>query len=501
MTAPTLWPFQAAALDRLAASFAAGRRSPLLVAPTGSGKTVMAAELIRREREAGHRCLFLAPRRELVDQTTHKLAALGVGHGVILAGDRRTNLYAPVQVASVDTLLSRMVRRSRLTLPPFELVIVDEAHLGVTRARAALLAQWPDARRVGMTATPARRDGRALGIFYDDLIEAATPAALVASGHLVPARYFTVSTPDLSRVRVVAGEFNAKDLDHAVNRAELIGDVVQHWLGHAAERRSVVFATSVAHSVALAAQFRQHGVAAEHVDAGTPHGERADTFDRFRCGATQVLTNCFLASYGFDLPALDCIVLARPTRSTALYLQMLGRGLRTAAEKADCLVLDHAGNVHRHGFATDDRLWTLDGERALAEPAAAVRGLRDGGKILTCPDCKCSFTGSRECPECGYYFAPKGRMVHTLDGELVEVGAHLDGDQQGRLTFYLELRGVASERGYRGGWCAHKYRERHGAFPPWTWNELPAATPTIETRRWLTSRVIAWRRAREATSA
>jgi len=492
-----LWPFQAAALDRLTASFAAGKRAPLLVAPTGSGKTVMAAELIRRAVARGERCMFLAPRRELVHQTCDKLGALGVAHGVLLAGDSRQDTYARVQVASVDTLLSRMVRRRRLTLPPFEWLLIDEAHLGVTRARAALLDHWPDARRVGMTATPARRDGRALGVFYDDLIEAATPAALVASGHLVPARYFSVSEPDLSRVRTVAGEYHAKDLDHAVNRAELIGDVVAHWLAHAPLRRSVVFATSIAHSVALATEFRAHGVAAEHVDASTPQDERAATFDRFRAGGTQVLTNCFLASYGFDLPELACVVMARPTKSLTLYLQMLGRGLRRAEGKADCLVLDHAGNVHRHGFATDDRAWTLAGDFALVPPEKRT-GERGEGRNLTCPECRCVFTGSRTCPECGYYFAPRGRIVETLDGELVEIGAALEGGEQERLAFYLELRGYAAERGYRPGWAANKYRERHGAFPPWGWNDAPAATPTIETRRWIKSRFIAWRRAQDA---
>ncbi|GMW05422.1 MAG: hypothetical protein AMXMBFR8_02190 [Nevskiales bacterium] len=495
----TLRPYQTAALDRLAAAFAAGHRSPLLVAPTGSGKTVIAAELIRREVSEGRRALFLAPRRELVHQTCDKLDALGVGYGVLLAGDGRVNHYAAVQIASVDTLLSRVVRRRRLTLPPFDLVLVDEAHLGITAARSALLAHWPDARRIGLTATPTRKDGRALGLLYDALLEVATPAELTAAGHLVPARCFSVSEPDLERVHVRAGDYVPSELDRVMNRPALLGDVVGHWLEHAGDRRTVVFATSIQHSVALASEFTRRGVAAEHVDASTPAADRAAIFQRFRTGGCQVLSNCFLASYGFDLPELGCVVMARPTRSLMLYLQMLGRGLRPADGKRDCLVLDHAGNVHRHGFATDERLWTLDGDLALVEPERAdARSEPFEAKQLTCPDCQCVFTGSRTCPECGYYFAPRGRRIETLDGELVEIGAHASEETRDRMQFFLELRGFATEKDFKPGWAAHKFRECYSEFPPWGWNDLPAAVPSITTRRWIQSRYIAWRKSREA---
>ena len=496
--APVLRPYQAGALDRLDAALAAGSRSPLVVAPTGSGKTILAAEIIRRR---GGNCLFLAPRRELVHQTCHKLDDVGVPYGVLLAGDDRTNLYRPVQVASIDTVFARAVRRDRIVLPDFDLIVVDEAHLSITERRLALLDRWPAALRIGLTATPIRKDGRALGMIYDELLEVATPAELTAQGYLVPARYFSVSEPDLSRVTTVQGDYHQGQLAEAMNQARLVGDIVAHWLGHAAARRTVVFASSIEHSVALAAEFREHGVAAEHVDAGTPQSERDALFDRFRSGETQVLTNCFLASYGFDLPELDCIVLARPTKSLMLYLQMLGRGLRPAEGKADCLVLDHAGNVHRHGFAVDERCWTLDGRRSLDAHEARQNATREEEKTLTCPDCTCVFTGSRTCPDCGYYFAPKGREVRTLEGELVEIGQSLDRDQLGELEFYLELRAIAVERGYKPGFAAHKFKERFERFPPFAWNDYPAVIPSQATRRWFKSRQIAYAKSRERASA
>lgn len=492
-----LRPYQQRAVEQLDT---AGSRGPLLVAPTGSGKTVIACALLGRAVDRGQRCLFVAPRRELIAQCSRHLTQAQVSHGLLLAGsEAQQNLYAPVQVASVDTLLSRLIRRKRLALPTFELLVVDEAHLSITAARRALLDLWPQALRIGMTATPTRRDGRALGVLYDRIVEPVSVAELVRSGYLVGGRYFSLSAPDLSRVRTVAGDFHQGELEAAVNQPRLVGDVVAHWLKHAASRRSVVFASGIPHSIALCEAFLRAGVAAEHVDAGTPQELRDATFERFRSGQTQVLTNCFLASYGFDLPELACVVLARPTQSLMLYLQMIGRGLRPADGKRDCLVLDHSGCVHRHGFADDERLWTLDGERALVERQKSESERREA-KLLTCPECACVFAGARLCPECGYFFAPLGKEVRTLDGELVEVGAHLKPEQQDRRGFFAELRGIAAERGFKAGWAAYKYREKFGAWPPRSFEHTAAAQPSLTTRRWVKSRTIAWLKSREAAA-
>src|SRR5512139_2562194 len=228
---PKLRPYQKAAIDKMEAMVAEGVKAPLIVAPTGAGKTVIAADIIRRN--AGKRLLFLAPRRELIHQTCRKLDDVGVRYGVILAGDGRQNQYAHVQVASVDTLISRALRRQKLHLLPFDIIIIDEAHVGLTDTRQRLLDLWPGATIVGLTATPCRSDGKAMGRVYDELIEVTTVAELVEQGFLVPARYFSVSEPDLKRVRTSAGDFNLGDLDEVMNRPKLVGDIVEHWMRHA----------------------------------------------------------------------------------------------------------------------------------------------------------------------------------------------------------------------------------------------------------------------------
>jgi superfamily II DNA or RNA helicase len=490
--APVLRPYQVDALAQLDAAFAAGHQAPVLVLPTGAGKTVIAAEMMRQAVIAGERVLFLAPRRELIAQTSQKLEAIGLAHGVIQAGaDERAGLDAAVHVASVDTLTSRVLRRSTLMLPSYELVLVDEAHLSITAVRQQLLALWPTARRVGLTATPTRKDGRALGLLYDVLVEPATTASLTAAGYLAPARYFSWPTPDLCGVRVTAGDYNLADLEMLLNKRSLLGDIVATWLQHAPNRRTIAYAVSIAHAVALAETFRREGVAAEHVDAGTPPAVRAATFARFRAGETQVLTNCFLAAYGFDLPALSCVVLARPTKSLMLYLQMLGRGLRLADGKTNCIVLDHSGAVHRHGFATDERRWTLSGRTALVPSPPRATPPRAPKQ---CPNCSAVWIDGTTCPECGYVLRPKGLLVETMAGELVELGANEPPDTQDRAVFYGELRGYSAEYGFKPGWAPHKFRERYGVFPPWRWNDDPVLAPSRATRRWVRSRFIAWRK-------
>lgn len=502
---PKLRPYQSQAIDKMEALVQEGVRAPLIVAPTGAGKTVIGAEIIRRN--ASKSILFLAPRRELIHQTCRKLDDVGVQYGVILAGDRRSNQYAHVQVASVDTLISRVLRQQKMKALSFDIIIIDEAHVGLTDTRQRLLDLWPGATIIGLTATPCRSDGKALGRVYDELIEVTTVAELVEQGFLCPARYFSVSEPDLKRVRTTAGDYNQHDLDDVMNRPKLVGDIVEHWMRHAADRRTVVFATSITHSAALAAEFVANGVTAEHVDANSPQVLREAIFRRFSNGETQVLTNCTLASIGFDLPDLNCVVFARPTKSLGLYIQMLGRGLRPAPGKLDCLVLDHAGNVHRHGFATDPRYWTLHGKYAedLEKKQRAKKEKEDNGETaITCKQCKCVYEGGAVCPACGWSPPPKIKPISTEDGALVEVTRSrlpnkntMTRDE--RMHFFLELSGYAQMKGWKPGWAAYQYKERFGEWPEWAWKthveQHGGMEPSLTTARWVQSKMIAKRKA------
>lgn len=457
-----------------------------MCSPTGSGKTTIAMQLMWDARQRGETSIFLAPRRELLKQTAEKLDRwASFGYGMIQSSDiGRSNLYLPIQVASVDTLISRAVKRRRLVLPPIRNVFCDEAHLYQTALRNQMMELFPDARVVGLTATPGRYDGRPMGSQYEYLVEASTPKQLIRDGYLVPGWYKAPSKPDFAQVKVVAGEYNKKQHDAIME--PLLGDIVETWLRYSADRRTVLFANQVGHSVWLADRFRAAGVSAEHCDGTAKDTHRDAIFERFESGETQVLCNVDLAGYGYDLPDISCVVLAKRTRSIVRYIQYLGRGARRQEGKREFLVQDHGGNVYEHGYFEEDRHWSLSGVRPIGS-RRKLSGKRAKESLrLRCPKCTTVFEGSLTCPECGHYFERTAKAFKVVDGELVEVKrAEVDESLLEKRLFHAELLGYARQKGYKSGWAAHAYQSRHKAFPPGEWRWDKGQTPSVATERYL----------------
>lgn len=391
---PTLRPYQVDAVDRAFAAWLRVRRV-LLVAPTGAGKTVLAAEIIDRFHNRGEKVLFLAHRQELIDQTCEKLTDVGAPHGVIM-GSRVRTPDAPVQVASIQTLLNRPKPRAGL-------VIIDEAHRARAKSYETILSHYPHAKVLLLTATPWRTDGKGLGPVADDLVLATTTAELIRQGHLADYTGVVFKALDTSEIGTRAGEFKQDDLSREAMSEKgkaIVGDVVEQYVLRARGKRAVVFAVSIEHSKFLADRFREAGVAAEHADGEMPTVERAAVIRRVREGRTVVLCNCNLVSEGFDLPALEVVILARPTASVSAHLQMLGRGLRPFPGKALAIFHDHAGNLERLGLPDDDRDYSLTGD--------GERKKRQGGTApKTCAECKTRWFGGPMCPTCGAAAAPK----------------------------------------------------------------------------------------------
>lgn len=484
----TLWPFQGNGVERIE-EIQKRRRRILVGSPTGSGKTVVAMELLWRARERGMTGMFMAPRRELLRQTARKLDTWAFGdYNMIVSGTRSQNLYAPLQVASVDTLVSRMIKRQRLILPRIDYLILDEVHLYMTALREQLMELFPEAIIIGLTATPGRHDGRAMNIGFEELIELATPRELIDQGYLMPSRHFAPSRPALKEAKIVAGEYNKKDVEVAMD--PLVGGIVPSWLERMSDRRTIVFASSVAKSVWLAEQFREAGVAAEHCDGTAEDDYRDDVFDRLTSGETQVLCNVDLATYGFDLPVVGGIVLACPSLSVVKYIQRCGRGARKddASGKRDFIINDHSGAVYEHGYFEDDRHWTLQGLKAVGRKAKRSRAGRVKDKVLhlKCKKCELVFTGSLTCPECGYYFEKYAKKFHVVDGQLEPIkGAEPEVGELQRRLFYAEVLSVALDKGYKAGWAAYVYEGKFKKMPPREWNSDRPVTPSTATLRYL----------------
>lgn len=488
--------YQRDVIERVGAAVAAGRHRILLVAPTGSGKTVVGAELVRLAVARRERVLFIAHRRELVQQASAKLHANGVDHGIIQAGFP-TRPGEPVQVASVQTLLARAIRGSAIEMPEAGLLIVDEAHHARARTYRRIVDACPGAVVLGLTATPCRGDGRGLGNVFEVMVECPPVPDLIGLGYLVATKVYAPTEPDLTGVRIERGDYVEKQIAAVMDRPALIGDVVTHWHRLAERRRTVVFASGVAHSVHLRDEFRRSGVWAEHIDGSTPSDERDGILARLARGEVEVVSNAMVLTEGWDCPEVGCLVLARPTRSVALFRQMVGRAMRTAPGKSDAILLDHAGAVFQHGLPEEPVAWTLDTDRRAENPAQTARANGQAARLTNCPECAAVRWAGKPCSVCGWRPVPRPAAVDVADGEL---GRVQNGRAQGhahsaaeQLRFFRQLLWMANERGYKHGWAAHKFKEKFGAWP--TWRTAPPEAPDDAVRSWVRSRQIAWAKA------
>lgn len=493
--------YQQDAVKALRRSVGMGAKHPVLQLPTGGGKTHIAVDIIRSALEKGKRVLFLAPRRELIYQAAERLRDHGIDPGIIMAGEPR-NEFAMVQVASFDTLHSRGIRRETMLMPLADVVIVDEAHLSIAKTKQDIIRYYENSIVIGLTATPARGDGRGLGEIYDDLVLSWPMRKLVEAGYLVKARYFAGETPDLSGIGLNAqGDYIESQLAQRVDKPKLVGDVVTNWMRIAGGKRTAIFAVNVAHSQHLCDELRRYGVSAEHLDGKTPLNERKAILARIDSGETQVLCNVYVATYGLDIPGLECAVLARPTRNISLYLQTCGRVLRPAEGKTEAIVIDHAGAVHMHGFLDDFVPWSLEANGKVAERKRSEAEKRKEPKQITCSACQTVFKGSRTCPECGHQMIPPGKPIPVHEAELQEISptkANRITSPEEKARFFAELKGYAFENHYSSGWASHKYRTKFGVWPN-AHKDVKMIAPSQETKNWCKAQQIAFAKTKKHT--
>ena len=490
-------------LDVVAKILACVARLILLVAPTGSGKTVIAAEIIRAYQAQGKRVVFVAHRREIVHQTRDHLAEFGIDAGIILA-DHPTDPDALVQVCSIQTLHARCIR-GRQEIPAADLLIIDEAHHARAGTYRLLIEKYPNAKIIGLTATPCRGDGRGLGNVFEVMLECPQVQDLIDQGHLVATKVFAPSTPDLTGVKTRMGDYVESQLAERVNTAELVGDIVSEWHRLAERRKTVIFASGVAHSRHLEDEFRKSGVRVTHLDGTTDKRERDEILRRLDRGEIEVVCNAMVLVEGWDMPCVSCCVLARPTKSLGLFRQMVGRVLRPAPGKADALVLDHSGATIRHGFVEHPVVWPLhEDQRAEVPVHAARQSGPPASRLVTCTECSAVRIAGKPCPVCGHMPRRPGHDVDVRDGNL----AHLD--RHGHLLpkhyspeqkheYHRMLVGYAVERNYKLGWAAHKFKERFGSWPEHRF--VAPLEPSAEVRAWARSRQIAFAKAMQKAQA
>jgi len=477
--------YQEEAVERARVSIRAGHKRPLLVLPTGAGKSVIYAKIIYLARENGKKSLFLVHRRNLVKQFAETLQrGFGITSGVIMAGEEFEQ-GRDVYVSTVQTYHRRLQLEDDSRFNQFfvdaDIVLTDEAHTTVSKRYQDIFKAYSGKIIIGTTATPARADGRGLGEVYDDLLDIIDVGKLTGKGYLCPIRYYAPTEIDLSKIKIKLGDYEAKELGNAVDTPKLIGDVVQNWLALAENRKTIVFAVNVKHSIHLRDEFIKNGIPAAHLDAHSTDEEREAVFRDMDDGRTTVICNVALYVEGMDVPDISCVAMARPTKSLGLYRQCVGRGLRISPGKKDLVLLDFGGVIDEHGYVSDEIEWSLDGKNKAwkkKEPKDKVK------KPMKCPACHAVVEGEKNCPDCGTEMKSFGKKIAAVDADLVE-HKKISMTAIEKRRWYGMCKFYAESKGYQEGWISHKYKEKVGCWPKGLKDTSPIA-PDQNFKNWLT---------------
>lgn len=440
----TLRDDQAQLIERARSVLMEGHKSVLLVAPTGFGKTVCFSHLSAEVSKRSKRVFIIAHRTELLDQISDTLKKFNVPHGFIAS--KRPNLKnLPVQVASVQTLVRRLADHQ----PP-DLVIIDEAHHAIASSTwGKILKAWPQTYRLGVTATPQRLSGHGLRESFEEMVIGPSVRELINNGSLSEYRLFAPPSHFADNLHTIGGDYAKGELATAMDKPKITGDAVSHYKKLCNGKRAIAFCVSLDHAAHVAQQFKTAGFRAERIDGRLEATRRKNIVRRFSQGEIQILTSCEIVSEGFDLPAIECGILLRPTQSLALYLQQVGRTLRPFLGKEFSVILDHAGNTLRHGLPDDERDWSLDGQ-----PAKRGKKAETAPSVRTCGECFAALRSSTEkCPYCGWIFPIESRTIEQVEGELSEVDvaqARLERRrEQGRARSLDELIELGRRRNYK----------------------------------------------------
>lgn len=410
----SLRPYQTNAVDEIRQIYASGERKVLLKLATGAGKTVIFSHIVRSALDKGRRSAIITRGRKIVGQASARLSKEGVPHGVMMGSHA---LHAPhrfVQVCSITTLYTRKI------VPKADIVVIDEAHFATAPefhwAIKEFEAQNPNVCILAVTATPYTR--KPLRHLANKIVAPISTQAIIEAGFLVDARYFAPSEPDLSGVRIRAGDYVETDLNAVMSRTKIIGDLVENYKKYSNELSALCFCVSIAHATLVCQQFNEAGIPAVVLHADSPDDVRDDAIRELEHGPLKVICNVGVMGVGVDIPWLRTVILARPTKSLNLYLQQIGRGSRPYPGKEKYLVLDHASNVRAHGFMTDEHEANLDGY----EPDA-------GPRTRTCKACFAIYNPllhPQFCPACGVEWRVEARgggagVPEAAPGTLVEL--------------------------------------------------------------------------------
>ena len=476
---PKLRPYQEEVIKDLYKELNAGRKRVAIVAGTGAGKTIISGQICAHAEAAGKRLIFLVHLDVLVGQTYEKMKAFGLQCGFIKA-DWEENRDAPIQIASIQTMAQRPWWRRW----PADIVFYDEGHITLFSqvGKEVLTKTHANAIHLVMTATPLRLGKEQLGDYLDTLVSSPVPSALQEMGYLSTMKYYSVprdSMAKLEGVQTSQGDYDERDLKNACDRAELVEKIIQEWFRIGKGKRTIAFCVDVEHANHVAEAFRRAGIAADTVDGSTSIKDRNRLYQALKTGELMVLTSCNVISIGFDEPSVEVGLMLRPTMSSAMHFQQLGRVMRISPQtgKEYGIILDQAGNLQRLGFPEDVENYSLP----------TKRDSTSGGGIpptKPCPACgRLVLNFIVKCPDCSHQWIGD-RPVNTED--MVEIYSNTQAQQIRDIPILKELYHGHRRRAYKQGrdliWADRAFADQCGREPnpEWCFGSLYGSNPTFD---------------------
>lgn len=479
----------------------------MVYSPTGSGKTGLSAFITDGFVSRGMRVLMTCPYTVLVTQTAKRFIQYGLTEDEISYVWRDHPNYDPerkIQIASADTLIRRDFPEN------IDLLIVDEAHLRRKKMLEVIkyLTTETHVKVIGLSGTPF---APFLGKYYQRLIKPTTIKELMDTGVLCGYEFFAPTKPDLSGVKVTrsdefGSDYKEDEVAEIMCGADLVGDIVSNWLSHGEDRPTVAFCVNVNHANYVTLQFNKAGVNAEVMTAQTPHDERQMMIHRFEQGATKIIVSVGTLIAGFDSD-VRCIIYARPTKSEIRWLQIIGRGLRTAKGKDKCLVFDHSGSVHRLGYPDSIEYDTLPSKNDGMKTSVSERENEKREKLpKECSQCHyMKPAGVYQCPKCGHkplagedVDTDVSRGLKQISGKKKVVTKQQKQSWWSQIKFYQRQR-AAQGKPVSDGWCAHTFKDKFGTWPNGLQDYPMEITP--EVNNYIKWKQIAFAKGREKSKS
>lgn len=428
-----LYDYQKDLINKVRESWRSGKRRPCIVLSCGGGKSVICADMTKRTTDNGKHVLFLVHRQELCEQIEDTFKTYGVDMSLCTVG-------------MVQTVTRHIEQANKPSL-----IITDENHHCLASSYKRIYEAFPSVRCVGVTATPVRLNGGGLGEINDDLVLGPSAKWLIENNKLSPYDYYAPAVADLSGIRSRNGDYAAEDIEAALNKPHIYGDVIKYYK-QLKGGKAVCYCATVKYSENMAEAFRQQGISAYHIDGKTPKPERKDIIQGFREGRIQILCNVDLISEGFDVPDCNTSILLRPTKSLTLYMQQAMRCMRYRRGKK-AIIIDHVGNVHRHGLPDAERQWTL-------EPNPPKKTKYNTVAVKQCPQCFFTHEPATVCPNCGHiYELTPHEIKEQQKAQLQKIAAAYESPLECRNI--KELYAFAKEKGYKPGW-AYYHAKQYG---------------------------------------